>query len=47
MLSLEDMELQNLDINYHHYIWAHARGYIDWARFWVAAQARAQLGLAG
>ena len=21
-----------LDIDYHHYTWAHARGYMDWAR---------------
>ena len=29
----------------HGLTWAHARGYVDWARFWVAARARAKLGL--
>ena len=29
-----------LDIDYHHYTWAHARGYMDLARFRVAVQAR-------
>ena len=34
-----------LDIDYHYYTWTHARGDVDWARFWVAVQAWAQLGL--
>jgi hypothetical protein len=34
-----------LDIEYHHYTWAHVCGHIDWARLRVAVQTRAQLGL--
>ena len=34
-----------LDIEYHHYTWAHVCAHIDRARSRVAVQTRAQLGL--